>query len=808
MPIPNVKVELYLPGAGWRDVSAACSLESSIEIAEAIEGPTETNAFVAPNVLLKLVADGSGVFTFDVFANLLPESTNYLVRISRDGVVFFYGFVLPNTLQFDDAERWASFTAVGIAGKLARTSAENATSLKRATSSGWTVVRTVGNSWRAEVEIEKLSPQSFCEYVTDDRLALDIGGGKTLEVKVVTVRGVGTSAPFDSFMLTVEGLDQLVGAGAAVTLLTPFRRNVDLRVIVDALLVAAGLNATTAGSFLVAPLAGAAAPFATTPDLTGLLGTPLAVIPNVYSNPRYHPVIGTTLGTFIQYDPPLGDWVQAPGYLQGQQSEPVDWTDTNTFATMGYALYGPRFEQYAVTPTDPESDYAYVSWYYHVASTSMPSPAVRFGIIVEVGNITAAMPDFPFAVSVARDTSTDGVTWTRSHTVSVLSGTTKENLHTFIGDVVGISTTSALSSASRNRVLFTYPIGGERCEYAIGYCSVTDLSGRVEWLVGPRGRCHMGSVWQIDSRYESEPKVVTLNLSEFGVPVSIRSTRTLPAGFQPNTLTYNPGDGYWYALASTNDAGVVLLSYESADCAPRAGYVPAQIEPPGGAVSSALDLTCVRTPTLPPGAWPMVALCNGTVWWIAYAFAGLIPYADVEGLSCGEAIAQLVTLLDAFAYVDRDNVSWVKSRSTTSSRSIITGTTGTSTRIDDGGCLKFRRASIWYKSYRFVRVENERDETVFGEAGDESFRDTEQALTLTSRFVTTQSFATALAQNLLSYLGRKLAAVDVEHEMDERRYEIGRWFTASIDGVVKTFQVIEATPRPLLGTVRVQGLEM
>jgi len=89
-----------------------------------------------------------------------------------------------------------------------------------------------------------------------------------------------------------------------------------------------------------------------------------------------------------------------------------------------------------------------------------------------------------------------------------------------------------------------------------------------------------------------------------------------------------------------------------------------------------------------------------------------------------------------------------------------------------------------------------------------AFRDTEQSLELTSRFVSTQSFATALAENVLSYLGRPLNVVDIEHELDGRRYEIGRTFTAYFNGILKTFQIVEATPRPVAGTVRVQGLEL
>ncbi len=330
MPIPNVKVELYLPGAGWRDVSAACSLESSIEITEAIEGPTETNAFVAPNVLLKLVADGSGVFTFDVFANLLPESTNYLVRISRDGVVFFYGFVLPNTLQFDDAERWASFTALGIAGKLARTAADSSPFLRRATIGEWRVHEASGNEFLGTVLIYNTTgPTGLCELLAGDTIEVTTPGGQTDELVVQGVAPTTATVPYPYFELTVTGLKQAYESGSIVTLATPFIRNISVKSLIDVLFQAAGLNATTGSTFLAAPLAGASAPFATPPSTVGIEYTSTLGLSSFVTDiiggdsPGAFPLLGTATGQYRQPNPPTGNWEYDK--LTNVALYPVDW---------------------------------------------------------------------------------------------------------------------------------------------------------------------------------------------------------------------------------------------------------------------------------------------------------------------------------------------------------------------------------------------------------------------------------------------------------------------------------------------------
>ena len=809
MAIPSVMTYLYRPGYGWADVSACADIESSLEITDAIESPSETNVFVAPDVQLKLRAGraSAGEFQLTWLDAMLPESTDYLVQIYASGVSVFLGFILPSTLQIVDAEEWASFTAAGMGATLARWSAEN--SALRRVVDPWYVVSSAGNAWRATLVINRSLPQYGCEFLTDDVISVALGGGKVDEVKVVSVAPGTTSMPTATFTVIVEGMQQPFAAGAEVNLVTVFVRNISLQAMVNALFVAAGLAAPAGANFGVTPITGAATQFATKPNMAGLLGYPQALSATVDPDAFEFPVVGTTSGTFVQTNPPLGAWIRDWNYWQGGSSNPVDWTDgtaTTLFSSMNLMLYGPREEAYPYTPSDPDSDQVYVKWRYWITSQSMTPPFIRFGLVIRVGNANASAPDFPYTVDLMRQQSGDGFTWTQTHIVTVASGSTTANLHEEVWETCDVDVTGTRSSQSR--VIFSYPLGGDPCDYAVGHASVSDLSGLVaEAKTGVRGRFQAGVLFQSDTRRGNEPVGRPYLVNETGVPVTWQTPIPIPRGFAPNTFTLNRGDNRWYALAVSEEAGVTLLSYESNRLAPRAGWDPPQIEPPGTSIYTALDLVAVRAGTL-SGPWPMVAKVGSNLWWVAYSFAGVIPYADIEGLSCGEALAQLASIVDGQFFVNAAQESHFLSRAITNGKSIATGTSSVSTRIDDDGCITIRRASIYYKSFRYVTVTNERDETITGSAGDANFTGSEQHLVVTNRFVTTVSMARALAEHLLSYLGRKLQALEVEHEADGRRYEIGRSFTAVRAGVLRSYQIIEATPRPTAKNVRVLALEL
>lgn len=800
MAIPWIQTTIYFPAQGqWRDVSAVVDLGTSLEITEAIEAPAETNSYVAPDIQLKLYEGTSSEFLLSWFDPIQPDDLNWTIEIKLENVPIFTGFILPTSLQIDTRERWAGFTAIGKAGLLARTSAD-VPSLQRPAFGGWQVLTAQGNAYRATITIQLESGASanVCDYGTDDVLSVDTGGGNAQEMTVVTVTGTGTAPPYPSFVLSVVGMEVVPAPGSLITLVTRYYRNIPLRDAVNALFVTAGLAAPTDPNYNVIPITNASSPFATTPVLTGLVGYPQAVIPNVYTNPRFHPIIGTTSGTYIQYDPPLGAWVPAPGYLQGQSSEPVDWSDHQTFIDMNYAVYGPRFEQIEVG-----SDYVYVFWDYRIVDAVAAPPYYRYGVAVSISIEPDSLGQWTSSTELWQESSGDGYTWGSRVTQAVAAGaiTTTTNLHNEIGETVGISVIG--STTLSEKLLFTHPDGTSVTGYSTATVVTAGLGSYTTYGTW-RGKVRPNGVFSLDTLRGATPTAHFFILNIGGTP-TFNLDVGLPVGFQPQTLTYNDGDGWWYALAVSVERGVELLSYASNTLDPRPGYIPTQIEASGPSAASSFDLTCIRTPQLPAGSWPMVALVGGNVWWIAYSFSGLIPYLDFEGLSCADALAQLGVTVDAFYFVDAGLESHFRSRAAFSARTIATGTAIPSTRIDDDGCYLLRKAAIWYKTVKYVTVSNETDDAITGSAGLASFAGTEQSLDNASRFVTTTSFAQALAQNTLGYLGRKLALLDVEHDLDGRRYEIGRTFTTS-DGTV--YQILTAIIRPANGTVHLQGLEM
>lgn len=806
MPKPSVKTYIYVPSFGaWREITSCVDLSSSYEIADAIESPSETNAFVAPDVQAKVHVGSAAANEFQLswLDEMLPESTDFYLRITSSGVMVFQGFILPTTMQIDDVERWVSFTAVGMSAKLARWSAENS-SLRRIVAP-WYVQSSAGNAWRATLVIYRSLPQYSCEYLTDDVLSVATGGGNTNDVKVVSVTPVGTAVPYPTFSVVVEGMEQPFAPGSEITLATPFVRNIPLQSMVNALFSAAGLDVPTGANYGVSPISGAGGQFASRPNLTGVFGVPLGLTATVGENVFELPVLGTSQGTFVQANPPLGAWIQDGNYWQGGWYGPVDWTDgAILFGSMDYVLFGPRTESYAANPLDPDSAQIYVAWRYWITNSVAVTPFIRFGIAIAVGNPNATSNDFTFSSDLWREQSTDGHTWTRTHTVNVNSGSSTTNLHEEIWEMCDVDVTG--TRYSNSRVIFTYPLGGDPCDYAVGIADPANLTSVTQKVTGVRGRFQAGVLFQSDSRRGNEPLGRPYLVNETGVPVVWEAPIPIPRGFAPQTFTMNRGDNLWYALACNETDGVILLSYTSNRLGVRDGWNPPQIEPPGTSIYSTLDLVAIRAYTW-EGPWPMMAVVGTNLWWISYSFAGIIPYADVAGLSCGDALAQLATIVDGTFYVNAVPESHFLSRTITSGKTIATGTALTSARIDDGGCISIRRSSVFYKSYRYASVANERDETITGEAGDANFKGTEQGLEITNRFVTTVSMARALAEHVLSYLGRKLQAVEVVHELDGRNYTIGRMFTAVVAGVFRTYQIIESTPRPAENNVRVLGLE-
>lgn len=813
MAIPNVATYLSIAGGAFVDVSVCVAADSSFEPTSAIESPSETNTFVVPDVQIKLNDGAAGEFQRSWLSGILPESTDYRVLITVEGVPIFRGFILPNTIQFNDVERWTSFTAIGDGGLLARTAADSDPFLKRTVNPNWRVYEAGGNEFLGTVIIENTAgPQALCEILAGDTITVQTPGGQTDELVVQGVAPTTDASPYAYFELTVTGLQQAYEAGSVVTLITPYVRNIAMQTLVTRLFLAAGLSAPTV--YNVAPLTGATAPFATPPSNVGLEGlTPLGVSTYVTDMlgsefPGSFPILGTNIGVWKQDSAPTGPWT----FYEHADTAlyPVDW---RPYGSGKWNQYGRRYRQALVrdAETPPNITGAtYTFWAYDYYSTAEPVTYTRYRMEIEVDNYNGQAAVFNWERRLYKEESGDGYQWTTvGGPYSTVNGTTSTNLHREVPLTCGIDMMKVLGV---KRIFFTEPDDTvDPCQY---YVSQMTTAGVVTRNVGPSGSSIRGNVFQYKEGYlavvrrdTARADIPTLFiLAEDGAGIALLNSTPIPADIQPFTIRYNAGDGYWYALSASPANGVKLLSFTTNTLALRAGWAPPSLFPPSGSLGSNVDMTVVNGPA--GTTYPMLAIFGNQLWWISLISSGWIAYADLDGLSCSDALAQLATLVDGYYYVDADRLSYFRSRSSSSNRSVITGTAATSTRLDDEACMTFRRSSVWYKSYRHVRVEHESDETIFGEAGDENFRDTEQALVVSTRFVTTQSFAAALAQHLLAYLGRALAVVELEKWADARRCEIGRTFTASVNGVVKTFQIIENADKPLAGTIRVQGLEM
>lgn len=817
MAAPNLSVRLLLPVPGYANYSATgdVSLDTSLEITEAVEAPAEINRFVAPDVSLRIYDNPKAPWARALFAQITPTSTDWYVQVRADNFTRFYGYVLPNTVQIDDREQWVSFTAIGLAGLLSTVSAD-LTTLRRTVDTGWRVVETAGNQFFATITIDNIAgAKTTCEIESGDTVTLTQAGGQEDEVRVLGAEPVGETSPYTQFQLTVEGMRQQYEDGTAVTLATPYRRNVLIKDAVDALYAGAGLPPTIdEETYLVAPIAGAAAPFASPLGTNGLVGNRLGLARNANAaSPSlrgYWPVIGTDSGLYEQPVPPRGNWNVVSGAPTGAL-RPVDWVPNGNGSFLLYGKrYAKRFTRSGGLGTPPDGA-EYLFYAYDYSPTSAPATAYRYVLTVTVDNIYNEGTEWNWTAEVTRERSIDYKTWLAdTGPWGADSGVSTSPLHNEIPLTCGIDILGLGGVA--DRVYWTAPISASgTVAYALNELDTAGFSVTSPLVSGVRGAVVAtgGSTLVVFQRDEFRGNIPTAFGFTWlpGPGLGASGSSPIPADVQPHTVKRNVGDGFFYGLSASAERGVYLLSGIDGTLGARSGWTPPQLYPPTPALG-VVDLTIFRGDWSGSGPHPMAALFGNQAWYISFSYSGIIPYLDLEGLSCGDALAQLAVLQDAFFYVDRLGVTWFKSRSRASGKTIGTGRTITSTRIDDDGCISFRRSGIWYKAVRYVTVTNERDESITGSAGDADFIGNELAIEIGNRFVYPASFATALAENTFAYLGRGLVAVEVEHIDDGRDYSVGNTFTADVAGVVKTFQIIETTHRPAGATVRVQGVEL
>lgn len=813
-PPPKVVVRLT-PGAGQTpvDITAYLSQESAPLLTTTIENPVETNNFTAADVTFKGY-DPTG-YVKGLFAAMSPTSTDFAVLISLglwDPVALAYnndkgldGFVAPSTVSFDSKTKAFSFTIVGKARNLQTTSATLLFQRAGYYDGKWALSSDVSalDIYAPKLYVARTDgvPQSAPDFQPGDTVQI-----LTNEKFIVTAvyPDPSTSPPVYWTLLLAtppkSNYPYVPANPTYVNLLTPYQRNVALHDVVAALFTAAGFP--NEQYFFSAALPNLGRLFASPMSLTGFPAAGTAIV-----NPKEATgwiAVSAANGTYYATSATSG-WTlysNAGGFRQPI----VDATNygpavsTTMFGVKrGYGRVGnPKFGL-----NETYKFYAYD----HLAGNK------RYVLTVTM-NTDAVVPPYSITTSLAYETCVAG-TWVWGGLTPIGGIGITTTTSTFPGDLtksLGIDVDPATGT-----VFFTDPqlVGAAGSALTINISSYQPagagyVANRVSGMNGViqmtgQGRC---VIFQTDGLLGQNPTANLYTLTAAGAMTLVSSVASNPyvAG---STLRFNQGDLRWYVLISDPGAGVQIQSFGSDALVPSSAYPAVTIAAPvpGTDFGPAVDLA-VQNGVVPGGfqPCPMFALVGGTPVFLSTSGSGNIPYADMTDLSVADALQQLSVLVAGFFYLTDNGNYWVfRSRSSP----MPLNTIGVNDQIDgDVGYLSQVSQQVFNRWVGYVRVQNENDETIFGEAGSAAYADTDYGITLKTRFVGSISYATALAQSMFNYVGAQKRWVEIERTRDGRVYETGRTFRCNVDGVNRTFQIIE-TAFPVCGTtVKVVGLEV
>lgn len=820
MSAPAVVVNLIVNGGAPFDMAPYIDVSDSFEITDAIESPHETNEFVAPDFTLKGYDDASLTVT-NKLKDIPVNSTAYQVQIWLDGVKQFDGFVLPNTVQFDQQERSFQFGAVGIAKRLALTSAEGL--FHRTGVTGWVLAADTGSTGYDEIAFRISNPAlpQTCPFATGDIIHVlspvtnEFGWQTGVLEDDYTISGVAPvgSAPFASWSISVTTpFKQQYKAGATVTLKTVYQRNVPLRTAVTGLFNAAGLTAPTDMTYSVIPINGDTM-LASAPVLDGLDGTPVGVAPlDTNSNPTFRktPIVGGTKGTYTQANAPLGSWTLGNAAITTAPADSsMQYPTGHMELNQGKMLYGPRVTRQRTGITSGGTGGSHTATYYVYAYSVNPLTRYSFEIAsADEGTTTPA-----WSWTLRKETSADGYNWGGASVLASASGTTDS---TFIEYIAGGKTFGLTRSGRYLYFCEPYNSGGAGSALVfrismwdtIGAALTTGVANR-KGIPYVTQRDISLVVFALDSIESNSPAAYSYEIQPGGALAATGlSAVPLPDDFQPHTLKWNAGDESYYGLAASRARGVRLYNFGNSNLTFQ-WQDPVQLAAPSPSIGD-VDL-CVLWIGTPNGGvpFPMYALFGDVLWWVDTAWTSIIPYLDLSGMTCADALAQLATLVDGYYYVDGTGAAWFRTRSNAASQSVANPSGINSDVLDDGGCLSLKTQPIWVKCYRYVSVTNENDDTVTGSAGSTDFaNDQTLSLQLTNRYVSTLSFAHALAGTIFGYLGDGVRVVELQHTDDGRRYYMGYTFRATVDGVQRQFQIIQTRRNPVSGLIDLVGIEL
>lgn len=828
VPLPPAARVYLQPGAAapLTEITSYMSQEEAPTLTWTIESPTTTNQFTVADVTLKGY-DPSGVVRA-LLAGIAPSSVDYTVLINLglagdDGFgnatyaydVLLEGMIAPATVQFNPKDFSFTFTVIGSARKLQSTSAANLFKRSSYSDAKWTLQQDASpldNTLRVTAPTSPINYNIGCDFLAGD--VVQVNGAETGTV-VSVVADPSTNPPTFWQLILSAPLEKTYAVGAPVILLTPYQRNVGLETAVTTLFAAAGFPAKQ--YFGAPPL----------PGITTLFASPIAKT-------------GMPDSAFVQGIAPgnVAQGFQAPifaGSAFGLYRAPDAFS---SFLLTNLDSTGPLIDD-----TNNQAGYIYQNAPKR-SKTRVTGP--RFGLNVTLkfyaydGKFYGGTQN-RYCLTVTCNADVDGLVYSFSSTLSW----EKQNVLTYAWTPQG-TLQSLASSTTTTDLSALYDAIGIEVDPTTGTCFFTDIqnvsgagtavtmnvsawqptgatiatgtyqANKATGVNGPIVVLSKGSptyiaVFQVDGVLGKQPQIFVYSVVANGTMTPF-STQACSPYLVGRTVKFNRGDNRWYGLISDQDVGISITSWGT-NFTVDATSTPIILQgpPPRPAQSTFLgqtpyevDLIVLQTSALyGSGQFPFVANFGGSLYYVSRTFTNVIAYLDMTGLSVADALQQL-SLLNAGVFYTVPS-GWVfRSRSVPSPGYTI----GVNDQIDDALMISLNEQSVFNRWIGYVRFENENDKLIYGEAGDVTFADTDQGLTLKSRFITTSLVAKALAQSLYSYLGAQKRWVEIERVRDGRVYEVGRTFRANVAGVNRTFQIIE-TGHDVVGTaVKVVGLEV
>lgn len=839
MSIPTWFVRLVAPfGAPQVVISDFLDQSSGYEYTSRIEEPGTANRFSAPQ--MSFTGYDTPLFAvFNILQNVSPQ--HFLgpsaciveVRTSSIGPYVFYGSVLPETIQLNTARKRFSFTAVDNDAWLASTGAGN---IFRRNSSGWQV--SIGQTIPGQLVITK--PSVICDILPGDEVQI---GNAAFKVTVSDVQPATDVGAQNWRLYWVDDSLQYWPAGTLVAMVDQPARNLPLKTVVDGLLEHAGRAQTTVDTYAVQLLSQLNNPFRSGLNLDGLFGqSPTGLVPNGTTL-----VCSTSSGSYQQFQPPTGQWI---GLDPGPKDSPVDFTNRFSYSTtqVPWQIYG-ALAQEGITFAGPMGGYE-SHYYCYKPTTNAPSfvnPAQRAKLTVTW--LLAAAPPYTWSTSVDYERSFDGESWNFVSTAYAASGTTSTDLRPYMNQSYRQSSGGLFGSGFNQATpgqcfgidmdefnnycafIEIYNTGAAGSALGFRLSSVNFLSTGTtpDVLVsGVRGAVVMTLgglqgilyLFFLDSLDGNIPHLRTYDYSPVFInPVSQRQSHAFPAGFLPYSLKLNRGFSTFASsgLAYSDATGLDFYLFANRDLTLTAlSNIVVNVSPPPLVPLSAYygtggsQLAVVPDATIPQNSgvmWPCAILSPIGPLWFSFKWSEVLDVVDLAGLSCGDALAQLATLVNGIYYPDPLS-NW--SRTWFRTRNSLGAQVGTGANILDYAESLADSVEVkpsWIQTALYVRVTNDKDETIFGEAGDPAYRGTPQGMELSNRFCTSKPLAGAVAQFILAYFEVKKRTVSVPLFDDGRAYYVGNRCNVAAAGGAQ-FQIVEVGRDLFSSIVKVTALEL